>query len=89
MVPRAQPPAPQAQDLRLIGPARQAPSQIPQELQPLVEGQRVPVLPQGAERPLVRVEGDQVLVTLAASDNSSFRGFGGLMGGGMVRRIDR
>jgi len=68
--------------------------QVPNTLDPAGTPESVPVevgLSDGSYTQIVRglVEGDQVLVTLAASDNSSFRGFGGLMGGGMVRRIDR
>ncbi len=68
--------------------------QVPNTLDPAGTPESVPVevgLSDGSYTQIVRglVEGDQVLVTLTASDNSSFRGFGGLMGGGMVRRIDR
>jgi multidrug efflux pump subunit AcrA (membrane-fusion protein) len=72
--------------------------QVRNTLDPAGAPESVPVevgLSDGTYTQIVRglVEGDQVLVTLSASD-SSFRGFGGLTGGGMmsggtVRRIDR
>ncbi len=62
--------------------------QVPNTLDPAGTPESVPVevgLSDGSYTQIVRglVEGDQVLVTLAASDNSSFRGFGMMVGGGM------
>jgi multidrug efflux pump subunit AcrA (membrane-fusion protein) len=68
--------------------------QVPNTLDSAGAPESVPVevgLSDGSYTQIVRglVEGDQVLVTLSAADDSSFRGFGGMMGGGTVRRIDR
>jgi len=68
--------------------------QVPNTLDPAGAPESVPVevgLSDGTYTQIVRglVEGDQVLVTLSATNNSSFRGFGGGMMGGMVRGMGR
>jgi hypothetical protein len=62
--------------------------QVRNTLDPAGAPESVPVevgLSDGSYTQIVRglVEGDQVLVTLAASDDSSFRSFGMMLGGGM------
>ena len=69
---------------------------VPNTLDPSGQPETVPVqvgLSDGTYTQIVSglVEGDQVLVTLSSSTSSdNFRGFGGLLGGGMViERRDR
>ncbi len=62
--------------------------QVPNTLDPAGAPESVPVevgLSDGTYTQIVRglVAGDQVLVTISAADNSSFRGFGMMVGGGM------